>query len=1100
MTDAPPDQIAPDHLIVVGASAGGIEALSTLVGSLPAELPAPVVIAQHLDPAHPSHLAEILSRHSAMPVRTVEDRESLTPGTVFVVPANRHVSITDHEVRVHADAARRPTPSVDLLLATAASMYGERLIAVILSGSGSDGAAGAHAVKEAGGTVVIQDPATAAFPSMPLSLAPVLVDAMAPVEAIGPLLADLLAAPPRPEQDGSDPDLARLLARLRERHGIDFGAYKTPTIARRLRRRVAAAGSATLSDYLGYLDEHPEEEQRLVADFLIKVTRFFRDPALFAHLRETILPELADNAHADGRELRLWSAGCATGEEAYSLALIVAETLNNSAGALPVRIFATDLDETALAFARRGIYPASALQDVPPALVDRYFIERDGAFEVSKLVRSLIIFGNHDLAQRPPFPHTDLILCRNVLIYFTNELQRRALEIFAYSLRDDGVLVLGKSETTSPIDGAFVPIERRLRIFRRQGPRPRIPPARLPDTTGVRPVPLFVPRTHAALELRHRQAESAQVAAESAETRAEKVIRRLPFGVAVVDRHYDLETINGVARELLGIHGTAVGQDLVHLAQRVPSTALRSGIDAVLRGAPSWQLDMVVTTETATGETRHLTITCHPDRVDADGAAATVMVVIADVSAAVSSERGAAEAAARAEGQAAELRETIDRMATSNRQLLEANRELTDTIDGLREQGEELRQAAASAQVAAEEIETLNEELQSSNEELETLHEEAQATVEELSVANDELQARSAEVEELAATHAAEQERLSAVLAGMGDAVLVVDHQGKVVRTNAAYDELLVSLGGTFTPADENGMPLPEALTPARRVARGEAFRVEFTVGASAGDRRWFEATGRALSGDSAGVLVIRDITDRTVRRLQEEFLTWAGHELRTPLTTLQGYLQLAERRLPANPDERLQRYLALAVDEARRQGVLISELIDATRLHNGKIDLRREPLNLVQIVAHTVDLAQVLAEGQSIALAAGDDPVMAAGDAGRLEQVLLNLLTNAIAYAPGTERIDVAVGNAAGVAEIVVRDAGPGIPVDALETIFARFTQIDPAGRPGRAGLGLGLYIARQIVEAHGGTITAASAPGEGATFTIRLPLLDANPGALRP
>lgn len=315
-----------DQLIVVGASAGGIDALSRLVASLPADLAAPVVIAQHLDPNRPSYLAEILARQSALPVRTVELRENLTPGTIFVVPSNRHVTITDHHVEVHPDGTHRPAPSVNLLLETAAETFGERLIAIILSGSGSDGADGAHAVKEAGGTVIIQDPETAAFPSMPRSLAPSLVDLSLPIDDIGPALAELLAAPL------SDPataatDVQPLLVRLHERHGIDFSAYKSATIIRRLWRRMAAARTATIAEYLGYLEAHPEEEQRLIADFLIKVTRFFRDPALYARLREDVIPELVSAAREEGRELRFWSAGCATGEEAYSLALLVTEAV-----------------------------------------------------------------------------------------------------------------------------------------------------------------------------------------------------------------------------------------------------------------------------------------------------------------------------------------------------------------------------------------------------------------------------------------------------------------------------------------------------------------------------------------------------------------------------------------------------------------------------------------------------------------------------------------------------------------------------------------------------------------------------------------------------
>ncbi len=1091
MADAPTGTAATDHLIVVGASAGGIEALSRLVAAIPPDLPVPIVIAQHLDPARPSHLAEILTRHTTLPVRTVAEREKLTPGIVFVVPSNRHVAITDHEVHVHADATRRPTPSVDLLLATAATTFGERLIAVILTGAGSDGAAGAHAVKEAGGTVIIQDPATAAFPSMPSSLAPSLVDLSVPVERMGAVLAGLISAP-QPAQIATVPDLDVLLNRLSERHGIDFTAYKTPTITRRLWRRLTAAGIATIADYLAFLDEHPEEEQRLIADFLIKVTRFFRDPALFARLREEVLPELIAAARAEGRELRLWSAGCATGEEAYSLALLAADTLAGGPGPIPVRIFATDIDDTALGFARRGIYPATALTDVPPELVAQHFTERDGAFEVNKSVRGMIVFGNHDLAQRPPFPHTDLVLCRNVLIYFTPELQRRALEIFAYSLRDDGVLVIGKSETVKPVERLFGAIDRRLRIYRRRGPRPALPPARLPSAAEALPAAgTSVIRSRSALELALHQAEEATSEARFVGDRAEELVRRLPIGVAIVNRTYDLEVINGAAREMLGIHGMALGQDLIHLAQRVPSTALRASIDAVLRGEPSQELATIVTTETATGETRHLSIACHPDRAGAGNVVETVLVLVTDITPAVAAEPASAEAAPDHEMEAAALRETVTRLATANRQLLSANRELTDSIDRLQEQGDELRLAAAAAQVAAEEIETLNEELQSSNEELETLHEEAQATVEELNVANDDLQARAVELEILARMRAEEQERLSAVLDSMGDAVLVVDRQGQIVRANATYEAMAGADGVPFVPADEYGIPLLEAATPRRRTAQGEAFRLDFTAQAADGNRRWFEAVGRPLPGELAGVLVIREITDRNVRRLQEEFLAWAAHELRTPLAALQGYLQLAQRRVDTDADERLLRYLTLAVEQARRQATLVAELVDATRLHSGRLVLSLAPLDLVPLTTRVVEVAQVLAQGQAITLETGSDPVMIEGDAGRLEQVLLNLLTNAIAYASGTDRIDVRLRRQGGEAELTVQDYGSGIPPNALDAIFARFGRVDPIERPDGSGLGLGLFIAREIVTGHRGTIAAHSAPDQGATFTVRLPLL---------
>ena len=501
------EETALYQLVVVGSSAGGIEALSTLVATLPANFPAPLVLAQHLDPTYLSHLGEILARRSTLPVRTVTDQELLLPGVVYVVPADRHVEITDHIVRLRTnndDRQRGPKPSVDRLLTSAARVYGEQLIAVILTGTGSDGAAGARAVKAAGGLVLIENPATAAYPGMPESLAPTTVDLVADLARIGPLLADLLTTPSplalsssgvgaarteaKIEAEQEESALQTILAQVRERSGIDFSRYKRPTILRRLQRRLVATGHRQLTDYLRFLARQPEEYARLVGSFLINVTEFFRDPALFAILREQVLPDLIAHARSQGNELRLWSAGCATGEEAYSLAILVAEALGEELDRFSVQIFATDLDEEAVAFARRGFYSATSLAGVAQDLRARYFtlLDRDlpgppgsarrnradryaTTYEVTPRVRSLVVFGQHDLGESAPFPRIDLVLCRHVLMYFTPELQQRALHLFAFALRDGGYLALGKVETAKPLGVYFVPAHAHLKLYRRHG-------------------------------------------------------------------------------------------------------------------------------------------------------------------------------------------------------------------------------------------------------------------------------------------------------------------------------------------------------------------------------------------------------------------------------------------------------------------------------------------------------------------------------------------------------------------------------------------------------------------------------------------------------
>lgn len=1094
------------YLVIVGSSAGGIEALSRLVATLPADFPAPIIIAQHLDPNHISHLGDILARRTSLTVRTIAGSEPITPGTVFVVPPDRHVSVTDHHVRLLDNDPTRPKPSIDLLFESAAPIFGEFLLAVILTGSGSDGADGARAVKDAGGTVIIQNPETAAYPSMPRSLAPSVVDVVADIDRIGPLLADLVRGMAETDETQDDPALQTVLDRVRDRRGIDFGNYKAPTIARRLRRRMATVETETLDGYLRFMDDHPEEEERLVNSFLIKVTRFFRDAALFDHLRERILPELIAAAVAAGRELRIWSAGCATGEEAYSLAILLADLLAEQDAPPNLRIFATDLDEEAVAFARRGVYPATALANLSPELIARHFIPRNGAFEISKAVRGSIVFGQHDLGQRPPFAHTDLILCRNVLIYFTTPLQERALRLFAYSLRDGGYLALGMSETPHPVNDQFVADDRRLRVFRRQGERTALPPAGDPvSVPRRRPV---TPPTRVAKDLEHALRHSVEETrlARVATAESDDLVRVLPVGIVVVDRQYDIQSVNGAARELLGIHGLAVGQDFVHLARQIPSTPLRAAIDAVFRGETASDLTEIVTAESATGETRHLTLQCAlgPSRETAVSEAAVVLIT--DVTPVVvlreASEREVVQlndvnARLRADVERLDrerrgLAVTVERMAEANRHVLTANRELTDTVDDLLERNDELRIANASVQVAAEEIETLSEEMQATNEELETLNEETQATNEELHTANDDLQARALELRDLAATHAAEEERLTAILVSMGDAVLVVDGGGVPTRTNAAYDELLED--ASFQPEDALGKPLPPAATPQMRAGRGESFQLDFTSTTGGGDRRWFEATGRPLRGDAGGVLVIRDVSERGIHRLQDQFLALASHELRTPLAALQGYIQLAQRQSgPAGDLDRLRRYLVIALEQARRQGALIDDLVDVARLQGGKLALTLTPLDLGSLARRVVDVAQVLAPpAQTITLDAGDSTLLVAGDAGRLEQVVLNLLTNAIRYAPETDRIDVRLSRQGGTAELAIQDYGPGIAAAELGRIFSRFAQIERTDRPGQGGLGLGLFIAQEIAQGHGGDITVTSTVGEGTVFTLRLPLLE--------
>ncbi|MEN9938912.1 MAG: hypothetical protein RLZZ387_5491 [Chloroflexota bacterium] len=1139
------DPLSLFQLVVVGSSAGGIEALSTLVATLPTDFSAPVVIAQHLDPARPSHLAQILARRAHLPVITVQDHEPLTPGTIYVVPSNSHVAITDHDLSLLPDAAGRPKPSVDLLLSSAAAVFGEQLIAVILTGTGSDGTAGAVAVKQAGGTVIIQDPDTAAYPGMPQSLAPETVDVVAELAQIGPLLHRLLAGESLPPPSNGEPALHALLEQLHTLSGLDFRLYKRATILRRLQRRIVTTASGDLAGYRAYLAANPDEQQRLISSFLIKVTQFMRDPEMFDYLRTELLPALHAALPAQDAQLRFWSAGCATGEEAYSLAILLCEELGEDLERVGVKIFATDVDVDAVTFARHGVYPAAALATLPPALVARYFVRSGDSYTVTKRVRGLVVFGEHDLSQRAPFPNINLVLCRNVLIYFTRELQQRALQLFAFALHDGGTLVLGRTESVSPLADYFAPVSTQQNIYRRRGPR--------------LPAPLMpVGRGTAALAQRRERRErherrtvaqdllQAQQALQQARSGTENLLLHLPVGVVVVDSRYDIQSINAAARRLLRIYGSGIGDDLVHLAQHVPPRELRAAIDQALRAGVVTQLDAITIADPLTEVQPVITMTCYPHPPGQGKApAAHALLLVTDVTALVGDreslaaavrrqhdagvalaeanaqlERANAALALRSEElqQAVEAREQarvaaeeraarharqLEQVVALNRELLAANEELSQTNASLRVLSDTYVVRSEEAQAAVEEIETLNEEMQASNEELETLNEELQATVEELNTANADMAARATELTTLAETLEAERRhsageaaRLAAILAGIADAVLVVDQAGITQLANATYTRWF---GAAPRLADEEGHPLTAEQTPQARAARGEAFSITFTVTQDTGERRWYEALGQPVQGEGSqlwNVVVIRDISERSLRRLQEQFLGLVSHELRTPLTTIIAALGTMEQRLPKEPAA--QRYLQMAVAQAKRLARLIDDLWEITRLQQGTFSLNLAPVALRQIVVQTVEVAQSIAPHQTIHLTTTEEPFLLQGDADRLQQVVLNLLNNAIVHAPQSSQIEVRLERLANNrVALVVEDAGLGIPPEQLANLFNRTAPDSP--RRKAQGLGLGLFIAHQIVTAHGGTIAVRSTVGEGTTFTVMLPLLIETP-ALTP
>src|SRR6267378_50851 len=462
-------------IVGIGASAGGLEAFSELLAHLSLDAAMAFVLVQHLDPKYPSILSEILSRTTPLPVVEVQHGVRVEPGHVYVMPPNTSMTIVKGVLNLAPRSDDRgPHMPIDRFLRSLAEDSKNRAIGVILSGSASDGALGLKAIKAEGGITFAEAPQSAKFDGMPRSaMASGAVDFVLSPKAIAqeltrigrhPYLGETSVAPPSEPLAGGPETLAQIFGMLREKSGLDFTLYRQTTIRRRIARRMLIHGVSTLEAYRRYLEEHPSQVQALSNDLLVNVTRFFRDADAFRILERSVFPSIIKQRSADA-PIRIWAPGCATGEEAYSLAIELLECLGDEAATVPIQLFGTDVSETSIVKARAGVYPDTIELVVPAARLRRFFVKLDGQYQVRKAVRELCVFAKHNLATDPPFSKMDLIVCRNVLIYLEAELQRRVLSVFHYALKTPGFLMLGVSETVGSLSDLFSVVNQKYKDY-----------------------------------------------------------------------------------------------------------------------------------------------------------------------------------------------------------------------------------------------------------------------------------------------------------------------------------------------------------------------------------------------------------------------------------------------------------------------------------------------------------------------------------------------------------------------------------------------------------------------------------------------------------
>lgn len=719
-------------IVGVGASAGGLDAFRQLLQNLPADTGAAFVLVQHLDPKHESILPSLLAQSTAMPVDEVLDGVKIVPDHVYVIPSHMDLAIMDGHLKLlpRTVAPERHMP-IDLFFRTLAEVRAGKAIGVVLSGTASDGTLGLKAIKAAGGLCLAQEPQSAAFDGMPRNaIASGCVDAVLPPQGLALEIAKLThssyirepAEAPLPEVllESEREALDSVFTLLKRVTGRDLTGYKKPTLLRRIRRRMALRQIENLTDYARYLESLPAEVQDLYQDLLINVTSFFRDPETFAALSQDVFPRLLENRPPDA-PVRIWVPGCSTGEEVYSLAICLLESLDAVAAGPSIQIFGTDIRDGAVEKARSGVFLENIAAEVSPERLARFFVKMDGHFQVSKAVRDLCIFARHDLIRDPPFSRLDLISCRNVLIYLEPGVQRRVIANFHYALNRQGLLVLGSSETAGSSADLFLPVDRENRVF---APVETLSHATSDSGPGIYPGgPAFGTR---AASVARNAGDRGEVQRE-----ADRILlsRYGPPGV-LVDDNLEIVQFRGDTHPYIEHASGNASLSLPRMIQRGLLVGLRELIqEARATRAPVGREGLTF----RHGERfRSVDLEVVPVQGRASGQLCFLVLF-------VETAEGIAPPAALSSGASPLSREMDDQIDQLERELATTQQYLQAVIEDQSAANEEL-------QAANEEILSSNEELQSLNEELETAKEELQSSNEELNTLNEELQHRNLEL------------------------------------------------------------------------------------------------------------------------------------------------------------------------------------------------------------------------------------------------------------------------------------------------------------------------------------------------------------------
>lgn len=1243
-----PQSSLPFPVVGIGASAGGLQALLRFFENAPAKMDMAFVVVMHLSPSYPSNADQVLQKATRMRVMQVVEPVPIEKNRVYVIAPGKTLSMADGYLHVSDRERTGVVPvTIDHFFRTLAGAHGSHAIAVVLSGTGSDGAVGIGRVKELSGVTLAQDPNDAEYAEMPQSaISSEHVDIVLPVIDMPQKLLELWSnaqrirlpsqetletpvGPGKLSDDQAEQALQDILSHLRVRTNHDFRQYKRATVLRRIERRLQVNALADLGAYKEFLKRTPSETGALLADMLIGVTNFFRDREAFEVLERDVVPKLfardvtaerPDGLSKDPNakaEVRAWVAGCSTGEEAYSIAMLLVQQQRMLDSAKTVQVFATDIDEAAVNKARAGVYPSSIVSDVPPSISRQFFVQEGVRYIVTKPVREKILFAVHSILRDPPFSQLNLVSCRNVLIYLDRSVQRQVLELFHFALKPNGYLFLGSAESADVASDLFTVVDKKNRIFRARsdvgrakrgstiaggiGFGPKTAVERLPETAV----------TSAARSAGRREFSFSTV--------HQRVLAQFAPPSVIVDRESKVAHLSETAGRFLHHAGGELSSSIVALVLPELRLDLRTTLFKAQQTGVSVEARRVKLVRD--DATSWVNMTVRPFH-DQDMGEDLTLVVFDEVQELMGLDDGTSERGGHDPVKVQleeELQHSRDQLATTIEQYETSLEELKASNEELQAINEELRSAT-------EELESSKEELQSVNEELVTVNSELQGRIEETAKANDDLFNIIASTEiatvfvdkklqikrftpiatqifnliesdlgrplsdithslryatlaqdvaetfntlkllerdvqtddgrwffmrlspyrtaddridgaaltliDVTARHEAEravrtsEERLRLAAQTTNDfAIIVQDQDGKIVSWNAgaervfeyAPDEVIgEDIAIIFTPEDQtDAIPQEERQLAARD--------------GHADDDRWLiTKSGRRIY--CSGVVtpindpaftgfakIARDLTERKMRdeanqlafeveqaareqeslsnQLKDDFIAVLSHELKHPL----NLINVKAEMLPRLPEARGIASIEEAADAIRRsvknQAQIIDDLLDLSRIRTGKLSLDLTHVNIADLLSVIRDASEIDAHERGINLTVKgiEKPVFAQADPVRCDQILWNLMSNALKFTASGGTIDIALSLDEDMLRVDVSDTGQGIDSSFLPHIFEMFKQQPGVRARGRGGLGIGLALVKQLVDMHGGRIAAQSeGAGKGTCVSVWLPRAD--------